>query len=119
MIDLKNFSLCFLGLIAGVISGLLGTGGGIILIPSLCKIGFDQKSAHATSVSTMLPICTVGTFMHIYSSSFRMEQSAIYVIFGLIGAFIGTRLIHKINQNILRNIFALFSIWAGFRLILK
>lgn len=119
MVNINKLLISFTGFTAGIISGLLGAGGGIIVVPFLSRLGFGQKDSHASSVCIMLPICAAGAAMHIWSGTVPLEQALVYIPFGVIGAILGVFLLSKINQNLLRKIFACFSLWAGFRLLLK
>ena len=119
MLIQKSFSISITGLIAGIISGLLGAGGGIIVVPALIKLGLEPQKAHAASVCIMLPICVVGAIMYIKSGTVCMSQALNYIPAGIFGAIVGSFALSKINQNILRKIFGCFSLWAALRLLLK
>lgn len=108
-----------IGLSAGVISSLLGAGGGMIVVPSLLKLGINQQKAHAASVCIMLPICIIGSIMYINSEFVSFGDAIPYLPLGVIGAIMGSVILPKINQRILRRIFGCFSIWAAFRLLTK
>jgi uncharacterized protein len=51
-----------LGLVAGVLAGLFGVGGGILFVPTLVVLGLDQLDAEATSLLAILPVVAVGTW---------------------------------------------------------
>lgn len=111
--------MLIIGLFSGIISGLLGAGGGLIVVPSLMKAGLKQQNAHAASVCIMLPICIVGALMYIKSGSVSVSQAIPYIPTGIIGAAVGSLILSKINHNILRKVFGCFSIWAAFRLLTR
>lgn len=115
----KNFILPLIGLFSGLISGFLGAGGGLIVVPSLIKLGVKQNEAHSISVCTMFPICIVGSIMYINSRAVSLYQALPYIPMGIVGAIIGSIILSKINQNILRKIFGCFSIWAAYRLLVR
>lgn len=115
----KKIFILLIGLAAGIISGLLGAGGGLIVVPSLIKLGLKQKYAHAASVCIMLPICIVGAFMYIKSGVVSATQAVGYIVPGVAGAVSGSLMLSKINHNILRKIFGCFSIWAALRMLMR
>lgn len=115
----KKIFIPLIGFIAGIISGLLGAGGGLIVVPSLIRLGLKQKYAHAASVFIMLPICIVGAFMYIKSGVVTISQATNYISPGIIGAIFGSLILSKINHNILRKIFGCFSIWAACRMLIR
>ncbi len=115
----KKIFILLVGFAAGIISGLLGAGGGLIVVPSLIKLGLKQKYAHAASVCIMLPICIVGAFMYIKSADVSIMQAVGYIVPGIAGAVFGSLMLSKINHDILRKIFGCFSIWAAFRMLVR
>lgn len=104
---------------AGFVNGLLGTGGGMIILPSLVGFGMDRKKAHANSVCIIFFICLVSAFIYFQSNNLVFATSLPYIPWGIAGAIAGSALLPKINQNILKKLFACFSIWAAYRLITK
>jgi uncharacterized membrane protein YfcA len=55
----RRWLLIGIGVCAGLLSGLLGVGGGIVMIPFLVMLGFSQHEAHATSLAAICPIAIV------------------------------------------------------------
>lgn len=119
MLNIKIISISGVGFLAGIISGLLGAGGGIIVVPSLMMLGLERKKSHVASICIMLPICIVSSIMYLKSEAVSVSQAMPYIPAGIAGAFAGSFLLSYIDQNILKKIFACLSIWAGFRLILR
>ncbi len=119
MLNIKIIQVSCMGFVAGIISALIGAGGGIIVVPSLVQLGLEQKKAHASSVCIMLAICTVSSVMYLSAGLTSVEQALPYIPTGMLGALIGSVCLSKINPEILRKIFACFSLWVGFRLLLK
>ena len=107
------------GLSIGLINTLLGAGGGMVAVPMLKKLGFDQNKAQANAVAIILPITIVSAGVYLFRGSVALSDAAIYIPTGLIGAFIGTMFLKKISPKILKMIFAIFMIYAGFRLLFK
>lgn len=105
------------GFIAGILNGFLGAGGGMVLVPMLLKSGLDRRSAHATSVCIIFTICIFSAFMYISSGKVSISDATPYLLWGIIGAIIGSLVLPKINQNLLRKIFGVLLIWAAYRMV--
>ncbi len=109
---------CVFGFITGIINGLLGAGGGMVAVPMLNR-QIETKNAHATSLAIILPICITSAISYFLSGKVAFEDATPYMWWGLIGALIGTWLLKKLNDTILKKVFAIFMLWAGVRLIMR
>lgn len=107
------------GLGAGIINGLLGAGGGMLIVPILKKYGLDQRSTHATSVCVILPICILSAIIYLSKGMVKLDDALPYLPFSIAGAIIGSFILARINQNLLRKIFGGFMLWAAIQLLLK
>ncbi len=101
----KKMFYYILGLVSGFLNGLFGSGGGIIAVPMLEKSGLEAKKAHATSIAIILPLSVISTVIYMFNKSFDIKSAAVYIPFGLIGAVIGSLLLKKIPNSLLRRIF--------------
>lgn len=106
------------GAVSGLLSGMLGAGGGMVAVPIL-KTRMSEKQAHATSVAVILPICAVSAVFYIQQGAVTLYDALPYLIWGIIGSAIGVVLMKKLSGNMLRKIFALLMLWAGIRLIIR
>lgn len=88
-------------------------------MPLLLKNGLSRKAAHANAVAVILAVCVVSASSYLLAGHVKIEQSFIYLPGGLLGAFVGTQILKKIEPNAIRRIFALFMLWAGWRLAFK
>lgn len=104
---------------AGVINSLLGTGGGILVITILSKLGLDSKKAHATSICVVLPICLFSVFLYLYKQRVKISNVTEYLFGGILGAIFGAFILYKINTKILKKLFSVFVIWAALQLLFK
>ncbi|MDR3178494.1 MAG: sulfite exporter TauE/SafE family protein [Oscillospiraceae bacterium] len=107
------------GLLAGVINGMLGAGSGNVIVPFLEKYGIEERKAHATSVFIVFFFCVCSSFFYFNTGQLNFKEALPYAICGIPGAFIGTFILSKINQTLLRRIFSIFVIWAGSRMLFK
>lgn len=118
MKKIKLTPLVFGGLI-GVVNGLFGAGGGMIAVPLLKKMGFSQTEAHANAVAVILPITVASAMLYLIKDYVTFSDAFIYIPTGLLGSVIGTVILRKISPFLLKKIFALFMLYAGFRLLVR
>ena len=110
-------SLCAVGVFIGVVSGMLGIGGGILVIPTLVTLyGFTYPQAVGTSLGMLLPPIGIFAFLTYYRSGNVSIPAAAMLAAGFaLGAFFGANLVNtgKIPQETLRILFALFLLYVG------
>lgn len=109
--------LAIIGVLAGFFSGLFGVGGGVIIVPLLIMLaGFDQRRASGTSLTAILPTAIAGAIG--YAARGEVDWVAALCIAGgaVVGSFVGTWLLHRIPQNVLRWIFVVFLVLMAARL---
>ena len=118
---LKKDSLYIIlsGLLIGLVNGILGAGGGMIAVPLLKKLGFEQKSAHTNAVAIILPISILSALLYLLKGYVTFKSAFIYIPTGITGALAGTYLLKKISPLWLKRIFGGFMVYAGVRLLLK
>ena len=99
------------GLVAGLLSGLFGVGGGTVIVPLLVlMLGFDQRLAAGTSLAAIVPTASVGVVSYAVSGSVAWIPALILAAGAVIGAQIGTRLLPRISQTALRWCFVGFLV---------
>lgn len=107
-----------IGLVAGIINGLFGSGGGTIIVPALVFIlGIEDHKAHATTISIILPLTIISTFIYFKNGAIDFTICLYIALGGIIGGFLGAKLLNKVPKNILRKIFGIFMIIAGIRMV--
>lgn len=93
----------FIGLLAGLLSGLFGVGGGTVIVPLLVlMLHFDQRLAAGTSLAAIVPTASVGVISYAVSGSVAWIPALILAAGAVVGAQIGTRLLPRISQTVLR-----------------
>ncbi|MGA1868531.1 MAG: TSUP family transporter [bacterium] len=110
-----------LGLIAGICSGVLGVGGGIIMIPALVIIfGYNQHLAQGTVLATMVPpIGLLAAFEYYRYGNVKIAIAVFLCIGFFFGAFGGSKIAHLIPASILKKIFGVVLLVLSLRLIFK
>ena len=97
-----------LGLFAGILSGLVGIGGGIIIVPALVYFfGMDQKTAQGTSLAVLLPPTGLLAFMQYYRAGHvDVKVGALIIVGLLLGGWFGGEFAQQLPQVTLRRVFA-------------
>ena len=100
--------LIVIGLVAGTLSGLIGIGGAIIIIPSLIfLLGMDQYSAQGTSLATMLlPIGLLAALNYYKAGELNIKYAMVIAVAFFVGGYLGSKVALQIPEAILRKVFA-------------
>ncbi|MDP2924141.1 MAG: sulfite exporter TauE/SafE family protein [Candidatus Omnitrophota bacterium] len=108
-----------LGLTAGTISGLLGIGGGLILIPALVYcFGLTQHQAQGTTLAMMVPpIGLLAALKYYHEGNVKLNLAAFICLGFFVGALVGAMFVHKIPETLLRKIFGIVLFLASLKMI--
>jgi uncharacterized membrane protein YfcA len=111
--------LC-IGVAAGVLSGMVGVGGGIIIVPALVFfLGFSQQMAQGTSLSILLLPTGIFAVMNYYQKGYVDWKVALIIASSfLLGGFIGSKIAISLDQNIVKKIFACFMVLMGLKMLI-
>jgi uncharacterized membrane protein YfcA len=101
--------LVLIGLVAGTLSGLIGIGGAIIIIPSLILfLGMNQYDAQGTSLATMLlPIGLLAALNYYKEGALNIKYAVIIAVAFFVGGWLGSKIALDIPQTVLRKVFAI------------
>ncbi len=113
-----------IGLAAGVLSGLVGVGGGIIMVPALLFfMNYTQHQAQGTSLAVLtLPVVILASFYY-YNQCQKMGTPIDLKIVGflaagfIVGGFFGSKIALAVNQDILKKIFAIILFYTAFKML--
>lgn len=99
-------TLVAIGLFAGMLSGLIGIGGGIIIVPMLVFIGLTQQQAQGTSLAVMLPpIAFLAVLNYHKAGLIDWKYAVIISLFFIVGSYFGSKIAITIDQKTLKRIF--------------
>jgi hypothetical protein len=118
-IDLiSGIGLGLLGLLAGTMSGLLGIGGAIIIIPALVYVfGFSQKLAQGTTLLLMIPpIGLLAALSYWKAGDVNIGAGIVIAAFFFVGGYLGGQIGITMNEAILRKAFAVFLIAVAIKM---
>ena len=114
-----NFKLISIGIIAGLINGFFGSGGGIIVVIALVYlIKLEDYKAHATAISIILPLSIISTVIYMFNNKIPLKITLLTMVGGVFGSFIGAKLLDKIPVLILRKIFGAVIIYSALRMFM-
>ena len=109
----------FVGLIAGIISGLFAAGGGMIVVPALIHVfKLEDAKARATSVFAILPMVVASGILYYKSNYIDWNLGIKCAIGGVIGGIIGAKLLKKISTRTLKILFIMFLIYTSVKMIM-
>ena len=99
-----------LGLVAGVMSGLLGVGGGILFVPLLVALGLGQVEAAATSLLAIIPTAAVGALRQSQYGNLRVRPALVIGVASIVGVEVGVRIATSVPEHVLRRLFGILLI---------
>lgn len=109
-------------LAAGIVNGLLGTGGGIVLVFWLAYVmkserEYSPRDIFATVIAIVLPMSLVSLWVYATEGSIDFGNAAEYLLPGVAGGVSGAFLLNKINVKLLKKIFAVMVVYAGIKML--
>ena len=109
-----------IGILGGFVSGFFGAGGGLIILPAIIRIlKIDEYKARGTTLITILIAILVSSVFYTKYNYFDLSLSIKVAIGGIVGGFLGAKLVNKIPKFWLSLMFDIFLIWASINMILK
>ncbi len=108
----------FLGVAAGVLSGLLGVGGGILFVPALTLVlSLSQVKAEATSLLAIVPVALLGALRQRRYGNLELRDGLLIGLLSAAGALAGTAVANVLPQRALRLAFAALMLLVAAQLI--
>lgn len=106
------------GGLAGVLNGLFGAGGGLILVPLLSGwLGLKEKQAFATSIAIILPLSIASYTIYCMQGGRIWEDALPYLLGGIAGGAVATRLFRRISVKWLHRLFSLLLLYGGIKAV--
>jgi len=115
------FLLVLIGLCAGLLSGFVGVGGGIIIIPLLMLlVGMGQHNAQGTSLAVMLPPIGILAAWNYHKEGFVNWKYAVIISLAfIIGGYFSSKWAVTVDTKTLKKVFGLILLLGGLKLILS
>jgi hypothetical protein len=117
MVQILLYAL--LGLVAGVLGGLIGIGGGIIIVPALVFLfGFTQHKAQGTTLALLVPPIGILAAWTYYKQGFVDLRAAAFIALGFfVGGLLGARIATGISDQVLTKIFGVCLLLIALKMI--
>ena len=111
--------LIVIGIFAGTLSGLVGIGGGIVIVPALVLfLGFSQHQAQGTSLGLLLLPVGILAVINYYNKGYvDLKVIAIMSIAFVIGGWLGSKMAISISQETVRKIFAIVLFYTAIKML--
>jgi len=108
-----------IGLAAGVLSGLIGIGGGVLIIPTLVfLLGFSQHMAEGTTLAAMVPpIGILAAYVYYQNGNVDIKAAGFIALGFVVGGLFGAKIAHQVSSDSLRKIFAVVLILMGIKML--
>ena len=111
--------LVIVGLSAGFLSGLIGIGGGVIIVPALVfLVGFTQKQAQGTSLGILLlPVGILAVLQYYKQGYINVNYVLIVSIAFVAGGFFGSKLALTLSDQNMKRIFAVILLFISLKML--
>lgn len=108
------------GLVAGLLAGLFGVGGGIVIVPGLVFVaGFGQRLAHGVSLGAIVLIAASGTIGYGVEGEVHWPAAVALTAGALVGIVVGTALLERVSQTRLQAGFGLLLVAGAIRMLFE
>ena len=113
--------LILIGLAAGTLSGLMGIGGGVVLVPGLIYLlGYSQHMAQGTTLGMLvMPVGILGVYLYYKNGYVNFKASVLLALGFVIGSLLGTKIAVQLPAHTLRKLFAILMIILALRMLLQ
>ena len=111
--------LILIGFFAGTLSGLVGVGGGIIVVPALVLLlGFSQHQAQGTSLGLLLlPVGILAVINYYQKGYIDIKIVAVMSVAFILGGWVGSKLALQLSVDTVKKIFAVVLFYTGFKMM--
>ena len=108
-----------IGLITGLLSGLLGVGGGVIMVPLMAVVlGIEQHLAQGISMAVIIPTSLVGIWQLHKKRMVDYRSAALFAGGSIIGTLLSSSFVQYLPGADLKKIFGAFMIYSGIRMVI-
>ncbi|MDR7870142.1 MAG: sulfite exporter TauE/SafE family protein [Tissierellaceae bacterium] len=116
--DNNKYKLIAIGIVAGLVNGLFGSGGGTIVVPSLVFLmNLKDYKAHATAIPIILPLSIISVTIYLLNNKVPFDVALYVTGGGIAGSYLGAKYLKKIPVKYLRKIFGGVIIYTAIRMI--
>jgi uncharacterized protein len=106
-----------IGFAAGVVSGMIGVGGGVLFVPGLVLfLDQSQLRAESTSLLAIVVVAAVGTWRQRGYGNVRLKDGLIVGLLSPVGVAVGTGLANALSERVLELSFAAVQLYFAWQL---
>ncbi|TXC81787.1 sulfite exporter TauE/SafE family protein [Luteibaculum oceani] len=111
--------LALIGVVAGILSGFVGIGGGILIVPALVfLLGLTQHQAQGTSLALMLPpIGIMAVYNYYKADSVNWKYALVIAVCFVLGGYLGSKLSLALSPQKVKRIFGVFMLLVALKMI--
>jgi uncharacterized membrane protein YfcA len=107
-----------IGVLAGVVAGMLGVGGGVLFVPALVVfVGLGQVDAEATSLLAIIPVALVGAANQRRYGNVRVRDAVVLGALAVPGALAGVAIVNAIPERVVEILFALLMLYVAGQIV--
>jgi uncharacterized protein len=116
---MQTLGLVLIGVLAGVLAGMFGIGGGLVIVPALAILyGMKQHAAVGTSLGALLlPVGALSAWVYWKNGNLNIAYSALLAAGLVIGAYVGARLVEPVSDLALRRMFGVFLLVVSVKML--
>ncbi|NOQ73676.1 MAG: TSUP family transporter [Crocinitomix sp.] len=116
------FLLVLIGLFAGAMSGFVGIGGGVIMVPALIYVmGLSQMEAQGTSLILMLPPIGIMAVMNYHKAGHLNNTLVVYgiviAIAFIVGGYFGSKWAIRLSESVVKLVFGILMLYISVKMI--
>ncbi|MCP4132254.1 MAG: sulfite exporter TauE/SafE family protein [bacterium] len=115
-----NIIALAIGLCAGMLSGFIGIGGGIVIIPALAFFfKFTQQEAQGTTLAAMVPpIGLLAAYVYYQNGYVNLSVAGLVALGFVLGGFLGAKVVMHLDEALLRRIFGVLLFIISIKMII-
>jgi len=112
--------LILIGLSAGVLSGFVGIGGGVLMVPAMIYfLGLGQHESQGTSLAVMLPpIGVLAAYNYYKAGELNWKYAAVIALFFIVGGYFGSKFALVLDAKLLKKIFGIGLLLVAIKMII-
>lgn len=112
--------LIFLGFIAGILTGTMGVGGGVVLVPMMVLIlAVPQHLAQGTSMLVIIPTVLAACYKLRKSNLFRFRIALFLALGSIAGSLFSSNWVQQIDATTLKSVFGILVMYTGIRMMIS
>jgi uncharacterized membrane protein YfcA len=109
----------FIGLLAGVLAGMFGAGGGILFVPALLALGLDSHVAIGTSLLAIIPAVAAGTWQNARAGTVQWRAAGVVGVAAVVSSQLGVLAAEALPAHVLQKLFAVLLVAVAAQIALQ